>query len=144
MSLITYNTLITEVDEIRENMDIYSEPMTRDRLEVSLALNKINSEVKPSDLLEDYECVYEDSEIEVYEAEDITQEIVESKISPISPKNTDEIGTVMSVIQAEACSEYTDTNRMVHWIWTKDILYMDDEAEYLTGDEVEAAIKDDE
>lgn len=66
MSEYIENILITEIEEVKEQMCEQTDSLTRERLELSLNLNELNNKHSPSDILSDREVVYEDSLVKIY------------------------------------------------------------------------------
>lgn len=67
MSEYTENILITEIDEVKEEMRERTDGLTRERLELSLNLNEINNKYDPKDLLTHPTCVHGNDFVRIYE-----------------------------------------------------------------------------
>lgn len=115
MSEYVENILITEIEEVKEAMRKMTDSLTRERLNLSLALNYMNNKKGAQHYLLNPELVYEDELVVVYEGE-LKEDL----------KNSDKIASIRA--NEMACIERVEDVGVVpeddktHLMWTKDFV----------------------
>jgi len=69
MSEYVENILITEIEEVKEQMNNRTDSLTEKRLDLSLNLNDLNNNYDPEDLLTHATCVHGNDLVRIYQGD---------------------------------------------------------------------------